>query len=134
MSKMKQHYEEKAELALMGKAVPVESEAEVKFITDYIRTVIGVSAEWDIYERLHQYNKENKVTHICTNKVMDMPCITYCIDPQDGETPKPFKEDYGTGTPCSFCYVYNLVADDMCSEFGDCFFEKKLDGYYHRVS
>lgn len=134
MGKMKQYYEGKAELAMMGKAVPVESEEEVRFITDYIRTVQGISSELDIYKRLHQYNAENKVTHMCVNTVMDMPCITYCVDPQDGETPAPFEEDYGTGTPCSFCYVYNLVADDGCSEWGDCFFEKKLDNYYHRVS
>ena len=66
--------------------------------------------------------------------MLGMPCIVYCIDPQDGETPKPFEEDYGSGYPCSFTYVFNTTDHEMCSEFGDAFFEKQADGYYHRVS
>lgn len=138
MSKIKQHYEAKAELALMGKFVPVDSEDEVRFLTDYILTVLDgehLIKSIDIYKDcLHKYNDTNKVTNIGTCKVLGMPCIVYCIDPQDGETPKPFEEDYGTGTPCAFCYVFNVQAHEMCSEFGDCFFEKRADGYYHRVS
>lgn len=137
MSKIKQHYEDKAELALMGKCVPVESEDEVRFITDYILTVLDAERlkSIDIYKDcLHRYNDTNKVTNIGTCRVLGMPCIVYCIDPQDGETPKPFEEDYGSGYPCSFTYVFNTTDHEMCSEFGDAFFEKQADGYYHRVS
>lgn len=137
MGKLKQYYENKAELALMGKFMPVETEDEVKFITNYILTVLNKEdlKQLDIYaDCLHRYNNTNKVTHIGTNKVLGMPCIVYCIDTQDGETPKPFEEDYGTGFPCSFTYVFNLADHEMCSEFGDSFFEKRADGYYHRVS
>ena len=137
MSKIKQFYEDKAELALMGKCVPVESEDEVRFITDYILTVLDAERlkSIDIYKDcLHRYNDNNKVTHIGTCRVFGMPCIVYCIDPQDGETPKPFEEDYGSGYPCSFTYVFNTTDHEMCSEFGDAFFEKQADGYYHRVS
>lgn len=138
MGKMKQMMEDKSELALMGKFVSVENEDEVRFITNYILTVLGKDEQFkdlDIYKDcLHRYNDTNKVTNIGTCRVMGMPCIVYCIDPQDGETPKPFEEDYGTGNPCAFCYVFNTTDHEMCSEFGDCFFEKQADNYYHRVS
>lgn len=138
MGKMKQMMEDKSELALMGKFVSVENEDEVRFITNYILTVLERDEQFkdlDIYKDcLHRYNDTNKVTNIGTCRVMGMPCIVYCIDPQDGETPKPFEEDYGTGNPCAFCYVFNTTDHEMCSEFGDCFFEKQADNYYHRVS
>lgn len=137
MSKVQQMMEDKSELALMGKFVPVKNEDEVRFITDYILTVLGNEElkSLDIYKDcLHKYNDTNKVTHIGTCRVLSMPCIVYCIDTQDGLTPKPFKTTYGTGYPASFCYVFNTVDPDMCSEFGDCFFEKRADNYYHRVS
>lgn len=138
MGKMKQMMEDKSELALMGKFVSVDNEDEVRFITNYILTVLGKDEQFkdlDIYKDcLHRYNDTNKVTNIGTCRVMGMPCIVYCIDPQDGETSKPFEEDYGTGNPCAFCYVFNTTDHEMCSEFGDCFFEKQADNYYHRVS
>lgn len=143
MGAIKRRMEDLSELAMMGKFIPVENEDEVRFITDYILTALekGDSFKvfdnyvFDIYkDALHRYNDTNKVTHIGTCRVEGMPCIVYCIDTQDGEIPKPFEEDYGSGYPCSFCYVFNLDAHDMCSEFGDCFFEKQADGYYHRVS
>lgn len=126
----------KAELALMGKCVSVESEEEVRFITKYILKVFqkDEALSLDIYkDHIHRYNNTSKVTHIGTCRVFSMPCVVYCIDTQDGDTPKPFEEDYGSGYPCSFCYVFNIAAPDL-SEFGDCFFEKRADGYYHRVS
>lgn len=138
MGAIKRRMEDLSELALMGKFVPVENEDEVRFITNYILTVLGKDEEFkdlDIYKDcLHRYNDTNKVTNIGTCRVEGMSCIVYCIDCQDGETPKPFEEDYGTGNPCSFCYVFNVDAHDMCSAFGDCFFEKRADNYYHRVS
>lgn len=138
MGAIKRRMEDLSELAMMGKCVPVENEDEVRFITNYILTVFSKDEEFkdlDIYKDcLHRYNDTNKVTNIGTCRVEGMPCIVYCIDCQDGETPKPFEEDYGSGFPASFCYVFNMDAHDMCSEFGDCFFEKKADGYYHRVS
>lgn len=128
---------EKAELALLGKCVSVESENDTRIVTQIILRALGKGEHYkglDIYTELHRYNKDNKVTHISTSTVYGMPCINYCIDPQDGETPKPFEEDYGTGYQCSFCYVFNTKDPLMGSEFGDCFFEKRQDGYYHRVS
>lgn len=136
MSKIKQHYETRAELMMMGKFLEVTD--EVQFCTDYIITSLGYEDKFrglDIYkDHIHKYNDTNKVTHMGTCRVYGMPCIVYCIDPQDDETPKPFTEDYGSGYPASFCYVFNLDDPEMCSEFGDCFFEKREDGCYHRVS
>lgn len=136
MSKILREWEDKAELALMGKFVPVEKKEEVQFITSYCLGALHRDdlENMDIYsEYLHKYSENNKVTNIGTSTVQDMPCITYCIDTQKEGEPKPFEEDYGTGNPASFCFVLN-TAHEHFSEFGDCFFRLCEDGYYHRVS
>lgn len=149
MGKVKQNADDLAELALMGKFVSVDTEDNVdlvRYITDYIRNVFSIGEKIvekpdkddgsgdDIYiDHVHRYNGRNKVTHIGCNTVEGMRCITLCIDTQDNELPKPFEEDYGSGYPCSFCYVFNYDAPEF-SEFGNCFFEKQEDNYYHRVS
>lgn len=70
---------------------------------------------------------EFKVTGITAYPLMiDYPAICVVLASADGASedfPDPFTEDYGTGFPCAFCYVYNL-RDSWCSEFGDVFFEK----------
>ena len=128
----------RCELALMGKVVECNNN-EVQSMTEYILSAMDKDKEFadlDILkDRIQRYSEDNEVKYIVCNTLLGfMRCITYLIDTNDGETPKPFEEDYGTGTPCSFCYVFNTTDDDMCSEFGDCFFTKKSDGYYHRVS
>lgn len=130
----------RCELAMMGKVVPVNDNSEVQAMTAYIVNVITGNADKlvDILENAINHYQENKVKYIVCNTVMDMPCITYLLDSgvdKDHEDyyPAPFEEDYGTGFPSAFCYVFNL-ASDWCSEFGDCFFEKRRDGYYHRKS
>lgn len=130
MGKIKQQMETKAELSLMGKYIPVETEDEVRFITSYILTVLG-KEDIDPYDYIHRFNSGNTVEYIGVNTLQGMPCITYCLDAEDA--PEPFTEDYGSGYPASFCYVYNPDYP-ACSEFGDCFFEKQGDNYYHRVS
>lgn len=130
----------RCELAMMGKVVPVNDNSEVQAMTAYIVNVITGNTDKlvDILENAINHYQENKVKYIVCNTVMDMPCITYLLDSgvdKDHEDyyPAPFEEDYGTGFPSAFCYVFNL-ASDWCSEFGDCFFEKRRDGYYHRKS
>ena len=125
----------RCELAMMGKVVPCTSE-EVQGMTIYILNAMGKSYDElvDIMEvTIRKYNKKSEVTHLVCNTVHGMPCITYLIDTNEEDEPKPFEEDYGTGYPASFCFVFNTESD-WCSEFGDCFFEKRADGYYHRVS
>lgn len=136
MGKMKQMMEDKSELAMMGKFVSVENDSEVEFITNYILTVLGKEEalkDSDLFkDHLRRYDQSINVKFIGTNRIEGMPCITYCVEGDD--IIPPFTEDYGSGYPASFCYVFNLDAPDMCSEFGDCFFEEQADNYYHRIS
>ena len=140
MSKIKSEMATRCELAMMGKVIPVNDNSEVQSMTEYIVTVIKGDAKnlVDILENaICKYN-DNKVKYLVVNTVHGMPCITYLLDSgvdKDHEDyyPAPFEEDYGSGYPASFCYSFNLDSD-WCSEFGDCFFQKQRDGYYHRVS
>ena len=143
MSKMTSEMKARCEVAMMGKVVVVNDNSEVQMMTEYIANTIKGEEQTrglvDILnESINRYH-ENKVKYLVCNTVMNMPCITYLLDSgiEDKEHedyyPAPFEEDYGSGYPCAFCYVFNLESD-WCSEFGDCFFEKRKDGYYHRVS
>lgn len=138
--KIKSEMAARCELAMMGKVVPVNDNSEVQVMTEYIISVLQGNGEdcVDVLENAINAYHENKVKYLVVNRVMDMPCITYLLDSgvdkyHEDYYPAPFEEDYGTGCPVSFCYVFNLECD-WCSEFGDCFFEKRPDGYYHRVS
>ena len=124
----------RCELALMGKVVPVHSNDEVNLMTKYILKVLDKEfiSDFDILETAINKYSEKTVTHLVVNKMFqEFDCITYCLETSD--LPKPFKEDYGTGKPCSFCYVFNTTVEYM-SEFGDCFFEKRADGFFHRFA
>ena len=135
MSKIKNEMATRCELALMGKVVPCTNE-EVQAMTQYIFSAIGKDPNKlvDLVEcTIKKYNKKNEVKYIVCNTLHGMQCITYLIDTNEKGEPKPFETDYGSGYPASFCFVFNTESD-WCSEFGDCFFEKKSDGYYHRVS
>ena len=139
MSKVKQEMETRCELALMGKVVPVNSNDEVQAMTEYLLSAMGhkESLIGDFVDNSINRYGQNNVKYLVCNTVEDMKCITYLLecasDDEEEKYPAPFEEDYGTGTPCAFCYVFNTDVD-WCSEFGDCFFEKKADGFYHRVS
>ena len=131
----------KCELALTGKVVET-TDTEVQAMIPYLLNAMGIDENYSIRkvdvfkDRIQKWSK-NHVTHVCTNMVWGMPCITFLLkaDEDDEEGyPAPFEEDYGCGYPCAFCYVFNPTADEMCSEFGDCFFEKRPDGFYYRKS
>ena len=139
MSKMKRDLETRCELAMMGKVVPCTTD-EVQMMTKYILGAFGIDTNnklVDIVENAIQKYHKNEVKYIVCNTVQGMNCITYLLDgsnlDEEERYPAPFEEDYGSGYPCAFCYVFNTEVD-WCSEFGDCFFEKRADGYYHRVS
>lgn len=137
MSKIKSEVATRCELALMGKVVDCKNE-EVNEMTRYILNAVGKENEFKdldvLAERICRYSKDNEVKHLVVNTILgSMKCISFLIDTHYEGEPAPFEEDYGTGTPCAFCYVFNMDADE-CSEFGDCFFKKKSDGFYHRVS
>lgn len=140
MSKVMEEIATRCELALMGKCVPVRDNSEVVPMTEYILSAIGKEqplVDNFMEQSICKYHN-HKVKYIVCNTVWNMQCITYLLEseaPKDSEEyyPAPFEEDYGTGSPCAFCYVFNTESD-WCSEFGDCFFKMKADGYYHRVS
>lgn len=139
MSKIKNEMATRCELAMMGLVVPVNDNSEVQPMTEYIVRAVGKEATVvDILENAICKYQDNKVKYIVCNVIQGMTCITYLLDSgltEDDEDyyPAPFITDYGCGFPCAFCYVFNLDSD-WNSEFGDCFFEKRSDGYYHRVS
>lgn len=133
--KMTKEMATRCELALMGKVVECTNE-EAQEMTKYLMSAMGKdpSKLVDIVKvTIQKYSDSNEVKYIVCNTLHGMPCITYLIDTNEEDEPKPFEEDYGTGYPASFCFVFN-TENDWCSEFGDCFFEKRADGYYHRVS
>lgn len=139
MSKVKSEMATRCELALMGKVVPVNSNDEVQAMTEYMFSAMGNDPNKlvDILENAICKYQKNEVKYLVCNTVMGMKCITYLLastsDDEEEKYPAPFEEDYGSGYPCAFCYVFNTESD-WCSEFGDCFFKKRADGYYHRVS
>lgn len=118
----------RCELALMGKVVNCTNQ-EAQWMLNYICKVVKLPTV-DIMKRIQRYNPNN-VKHIVVNTIEDMITVSFLLEGED--YPAPFATDYGCGYPCSFCYVLNLSHPDL-SEFGDCFFEKKADGFYHRVS
>ena len=119
----------RCEVALMGIVANCNGNEEAQGMLEYIAQVIGYDySNLDLTEKLSQYG--NTARYVVTNTLNGMPCVTFLLENE--ECPKPFEEDYGSGYPCAFCYVVNLACD-TCSEFGDCFFEKRGNGY-HRVS
>ena len=139
MSKIKSEMATRCELALMGKVVPCVND-EVQVMTEYILKAMGKDTTHlvNILEESIQRYHKNEVKYIVTNTIHGMKCITYLldsgVDKEDEEYyPAPFETTHGTPFQCAFCYVFNTECD-WCSEFGDAFFEKREDGYYHRVS
>ena len=134
MKKMTSEMATRCELALMGKVIPVNSNDEVNEMTNYILRAIGNDRAEDvnIMEQIHYFTKKNEVKYlVCNTLYGEFKCITYLL--KSPGVPAPLKQTYGTGYPCSFCYVFNTDVEFL-SEFGDCFFEKKSDGFYHRAS
>lgn len=131
----------RCELALMGKVQKCKNH-EVQDIFNYMKSACGYSESYndvEVLDRICEYS-ENSAEYFVSNTVYGMPCISFLLadnsDPHNicAEYPSPFEEDYGTGYPCAYTYTFNLAGDVQCSEFGDAFFEKRVDGFYHRVS
>lgn len=138
MSKIKQEAETRCELALMGKVQECKSE-EVEFFFNYIKSACGFEDQYNdidvVKDRIKKYTETNEVKYITTCRLFGKPCVCFLLestsDDEEEKYPAPFEESYGTPYKCAFCYVFNLADDYMCSEFGDVFFSKKSDGFYH---
>lgn len=80
---------------------------------------------------LHEKFRECGAFGFCCNTLLGhMKCITLLLnDDEYGYNPVPdnIADNY------QFCFVINTTHPD-CSEYGDCFFEKREDGSIHRVS
>jgi len=140
MSRIKDEMATRCELALMGRVVEVRDTSEVVPMTQYLLSAMGVENELNpnfLKDTINKYNDTNVVKYLVCNTVMGMKCITYLLDTttedEEEKYPAPFEEDYGTGYPCAFTYTFNVDCD-WCSEFGDAFFRKDHDGFYHRKS
>lgn len=122
----------RAELAMLGCVQTVEDRGDLVLIVNYIISELKDEQYPDGISLLKPILKDRyEVKYISCTTIHGMRCINLCLETEG--LPAPFEEDYGSGYPCSFCYVLNLDAPEF-SEFGDCFFEKKSDGYYHRIS
>ena len=129
MSKIKNEMADRCELALMGKFVPINDNDEVQSMTEYIMTVLDREEDFKdvdiIKQHICQYNKKTKVRYMGVNTLMgQFRVITFVVSGRF--------YNYGD-TKYTTCYCLNLDAPEL-SEFGDCFFKKCSDGYYHRVS
>lgn len=133
MSKIKNEYATRCELAMMGKVVPINNNDEVQVMTEYILDTIGstycdIQKDLDIMkDHLHKYSDNSTVKHMVVNTLGEFAMICYLLDDQE----EPYPEDLATPDGV-LCYVYN-VNDPFLSEFGYCFFEKRNDNYYHRI-
>lgn len=144
MSKVAEEIATRCELALMGKAQEVRDQSEVQTMFEYICGALSKDpksyegGEDVLNNRIRQYTETNDVAYITTCTIYGMPVIVFVLKStakdEDERYPDPFTEDYGTGCPCAFTYCMNMVDDQMCSEFGDSFFKKMADSFYHRVS
>lgn len=75
MSKIKNELATRAELALMGKFVPINSNDEVQAITDYILTVLDRGDTFPdldiIKDRICKYSADNEVKYLGVNTILD---------------------------------------------------------------
>ena len=124
----------RCELAMMGKVVKCTNSE----VLDCIKYIGKATETWGdavkekaetFVENLSKY--KHRVKMMVCNMVYDDKCLTFLLETDD--LPKPFETDYGSGYPCSYGYALNLSAP-WCSEYGDSFYEKRTDGFYHRVS
>lgn len=121
----------RAELAMLGCVQTVEDRGDLVLMVNYIISELKDEQYPDGIGLLKPILKDRyEVKYISCTTIHGMRCINLCLETEG--LPKPFEEDYGSGYPCSFCYVLNLDAPEF-SEFGDCFFEMR-DGDYHRIS
>lgn len=144
MSKVADEIATRCELALQGKVMQVRDDSEVQVMFEYICSACSVEpstmsgCDDVLNNRIRRYTKTNDVAYIVTNRVYGMRVIAFLLKSRakgEDHFPDPLKHSYGVkGHKCAFTYALNLDADDSCSEFGDCFFKKEADTFWHRVS
>lgn len=118
-----------AEIALMGVATPVYSEAQLKCMVDHVCFVLEMGNPDEILENaLHKYNSEElPVSWFIVNVIYDMPVIAFA---RESELVNP---DGSMNEDGILCWNENLRFPD-CSELGYVFFQSDEGGYIHRIS
>ena len=118
------------ELAMMtGNVVLLNNEKDIKYALDYILSAIGSDKTGeDIYDAALRYSDkdETRIAGISTSMVYGDPCINVILCDKNEE----LCLDRESGI---LCYVFNSQSD-ICSELGFCFFEKRDNDTYHRIS
>lgn len=128
-------YEEKmakVTVACAGIVVPCTSEEVYPLFQEIAETITGHEVD-DCPFLMQKFragdatDNEFKACGITAYTLLgEYPCICVLLGDANGASadfPDPLTEDYGTGFPSAFCYVYN-IRDPWCSEFGDVFFQK----------
>lgn len=78
-----------------------------------------------IWDSVQKYG-DKIVKHMVVNTIGGMVTITFGLDDEND----PWHEDLENNW--IFSYVYNVTCPDL-SEFGDTFYEKRSDNFYHRI-
>lgn len=120
----------KAELALMGVLITVNSNEEASFMADYITEVITntrvgyeenpVSGK-EVIAKIERCSDDKQVKHMIVNTLEGMVLIAYVLESPDKITTR-------NGV---FSYVQNVTTPDF-SEFGYTFYEDR-EGIIRRI-
>ena len=125
----------RCELILSGKAIAVDdcSNSDLKDILRHIFTVLEQTAIDAKIDSLLTKLKDAKfdVKYLVCNTVYDMRCISFLLSSTE-ENITSFVHMYDN-LYLAFSYTYNFDVD-YYSEYGDCFFEKREDNHYYRIS
>lgn len=118
----------KAELAMLGAAIPVTQKENVIYILDYIAKALGYEETTgaEIYAKATEFidSKRTEIIGLSCSTIMGTDKVVNIIF-KDNDN-KPFQLDDPDGV---LCYVYNFSCE-WCSELGYCFFEKRGRSYY----
>ncbi len=119
MTKQQNEWNAQAELALMGFAIPVESDEHLKHLIGKVLFVLKQTeddeAVQEIFDGCYKYNSDNaKVTHFTVNSTHFGVMLTFVRDKEMTDI---------TTRDGVLAYVYNLDYPD-CSELGYVFFEQ----------
>lgn len=120
----------KAEAAMMGFTIEIESEEHLKHTIGYILHLITQQDDpgkvQEVFDSIHQFNSEGTpVSHFTINRTEMGTMMTFVRDPD-------IRDSQGLVTPMGvLSYVYN-IENPWCSELGYTFF-RNVHGKIRRV-
>lgn len=123
----------KAEAAMMGFVIEIESEEHLKHTIGYILHLITQQDDpgkvQEVFDSIHKFNsEETPVSHFTINRTEMGTLMTFVRDPDISDT----HCSQGLTTPMGvLSYVYN-IENPWCSELGYTFF-RNVHGKLRRV-